>query len=77
MTVSETMMSLTFYAAKNGPGAVPLKSETLWLLSGDLSAGGQVPACRWTVVMLSHANDTHGKEPKSHRITTLNVSLAV
>lgn len=44
----------------------PLKSETLQLLTysyvllpGDLSTGGQVPACKWTVVMLKYANDSN------------------
>lgn len=76
MIVSETMMSHILQLPQ-GPGDVPLKSGTPQLFTGDLGTGGQVPACKWTVVMLQSANNSHRKEPKLHGIATLNISLAV
>ena len=74
---SEWNYDVLHFTLQKGPGVVPLKSETLQLLTGDLSTGGQVPACKWTAVMLKYAYDSHRKEPKPHSIAMLNISLAV
>lgn len=74
--VSETTMP-RILQLQQGPGDVPLESETPRVFTGDLGTGGQVPACKWTVVMLQYANNSHRKEPKLHSIARLNITLAV
>jgi len=44
---------------QKAPGVVLLKSAMLQLLTGDLSAGGWVPARERAVVMLEYTNDGH------------------
>lgn len=73
---SETTMP-RILQLQQGPGDVPLESETPRVFTGDLGTGGQVPACKWTVVMLQYANNSHRKEPKLHSIARLNITLAV